>query len=323
MKAIIFKIWKCKGDIKETKSFFLLIGIFLLLIVPVFPHFISQTIGRAETSYIDFAYQTHISPNIIKDIFTYLIVNEVYAKENILPYVILGLFLYGVISSLEYNEKGLVFLMMWLFIPIAFAVILTNIISNLYIRYLTFILPSLLLISSRGIVAIPEGVNHLVRKAGVNSIKFNSLLIILVLIIVVLSSYPILNFYYNSKNYDWRGTAEFLEKNAEDGSNIVLVPGYNSKPFNYYYKADNKINILEYYLFDELIKLSNQNNTYLVITGDANALKTDELNKLLFWLDNNMEIKARLSGIDILKNVTTNNSSNKSLVKQKPHAGIT
>lgn len=313
---IIFKIWKYKNEkrnMKEIKSFFLLIGIFLLLIIPILSHFISQTMSRTGASNINFVYQTHLSINFMKEIFTYLLVNEFYGTESIHPYIILGLFLYGVYSSLEYHEKSIIFLTMWLFIPIALAAILTNIVSNLYIRYIAFVLPALLLISSRGIVAIPDRVNHLVRKAGFRSIKFNSFMIILILIIVVLSSYPILNSYYKSQNYDWRGTAEFIEKNAENGSNIVLVPGYNSNPFNYYYKSKNKTNVIEYSTFDEFVKLSNQNNTYLVKTGDIYGLKPDELNQLISWYKNNMKIAAQLSSITILKNVTTNDSS------YKPH----
>lgn len=300
---IIFKIWKCRENLKEIKHFFLLIGMFLLLITPVFPNFISQTISRAGPSNNVFAYQTQLSINFMKGIFTDLIVNEFFMEESILPYLILGLFLYGVFSSLENHEKSIMLLMMWLFIPIASAAVLTNIISSLYIRYIAFVLPALLLISSHGIVTIPDGVNRLVGKARAGSIKFNSLLIILVLIIIVLSTYPILSYYYESENYDWRGTAEFIEKNAEPGSNVVLVPGYNSGPFNYYYK-NNITNVIEYSSIDDFKKLFYQNNTYLIITSDVNALGKDKVSEILLFVRNNMELKVRLNLINIYKNNT-------------------
>lgn len=305
---IIFKIWKYrkyKESLKNIKSFFILVGIFCLLLVPIFSNFISETSGKAGTSYINYKYETHLSRDFIKEIFTYLIVNEFYTKESILPYIILGLFLYGVFSSLEYFGKSLVFLMMWIFLPIVFTAGLTNFISDLHIRYLVFILPALLLISSRGISAFPDAVNSAVKRS---KIKLNKLITLLILIIVVLSSYPILDYYYNTfKDYQWREAAEFLQKNAEDGSNIVLVPGYNIQPFSYYYKSNTKINILDYSTIDELIKISYQNNTYLVVTPDFYGLKPDEREKLIFWGEHNMEIKAQLSGINILKNTTTNN----------------
>ncbi|MFA4934815.1 MAG: glycosyltransferase family 39 protein [Candidatus Methanoperedens sp.] len=325
---IIFKIWKYKYNtvslpkpvrskkkkkmleyenkdekIKEIKSFFLLLGIFFLLILPILPLFISQTIGKAGISNINFAYQTHFTRDFLKEIFTYLIVDEFYEGESILLYIMLGLFLYGVFSSFKYPKERIIFLMMWLFIPVAFAAVLTNIVSNLQIRYIIFILPSLYLIASRGILAIPGGLHHLFRKDGDSSNKFNLAVIMFILIIVVQSSYPILNVYYNSKNYDWRGTAELIEKNVEDDSNIVLVPGYNNIPFNYYYKS-NKTNVVEYSTFDEFIKISNHNNTYLVITPDAYGIRQDEQKKLAPWIKNNMEFKAQLSGdITIFKNL--------------------
>lgn len=308
---MIYKIWdnkKYKKGQKDIKPIFALITLFCLLIVPVFSNFVSQTSGKAETSYFNFQYEAHLSRDFIKNIFTYLIVNEFYPKETILPYVILGFFLYGVFSSLKYFEKSISILMIWIFLPITFAAVLTNFISDLQIRYLVFILPALFLISSHGISTLPDGINHISKGSRTKSIKWNYLIIILSLIIVVLSSYPILNYYYSTfKDYQWREAAEFLGKNGEPGSNIVLVPGYNISPFSYYYKSKDK-SIIEYSTLDEFIKLSHQNNTYLVATQDVYGLKPDEFKRLLFWSGNNMEIEIKLSGINILKTSQINSS---------------
>lgn len=302
---IIFKIIKYKkdADLKEIKSFFRLIVIFILLIAPIIPIFISETFSRSEASYNDFQFQTHLSIDFLSGIFTYLNVNSYYDEESMFLQIMAVLFLLGLICSLK-NLKKTEFLLMWLFLPIIFAAIITDFISNLHIRYLIFILPALLLICSHGIVNIPNLINNLFKKNGEETKKLNSLLIVLILMIVILSSIPNLEYYYKSENYNWRGAAEFLEENAEDGSNVVLVPGFNSIPFNYYYKPEHKINVWGYSTIDNFIKLSFQNNTYLVITNDAYTLEPNDLEKLRFWLANKMEKKIELSSIYIYKNIT-------------------
>ncbi len=304
---IIFMLWKYKNekDFSTIKSFLLVLGIFCLLIAPIIPIFISQTLVKAQTTYIDYKYEFHISNDFIKEIFTYLIINEYYEKDSVLFYIILGLFLYGVFSSFTVSKKSTIFLLAWLFIPIASAAILANIISNLQIRYIVFVLPALLLITSRGIVAIAE------RRKSPSNIRnkltgLNSLAIVLVLLVITISSYPILDMYYKSENYDWRSTAKFLETNAEDGSNIVLIPGYNIVPFSYYY-SENRTNVLEYSSFDALSNLSYRNNTYVIISTDAMAIKPDELAMLRDWMRKNTEIKANLGYILVFKNTTKKN----------------
>lgn len=164
---IIFKLWTCKRDkkdIKETKSFFVLVGIYFLLIAPILLEYLSNPFKNSGTSYITFASQTQISVNFMQEIINFLILSPVYEKTSILPLIIMGFVLYGVYSSLDYFENSITLLTFWLFLPIVFAAILTPFIANLQIRYLLFILPALFLISSRGITAIPEGINHLSKK---------------------------------------------------------------------------------------------------------------------------------------------------------------
>lgn len=301
---IIFKIWKYRSEKNkdDIRSFCILAGIFLVLIAPALPIFISETTSKTASSNFKFNFQTDYSPDFIKNIIIYLVINEIFSDYSILPFIIMGLFLVGVFSSKDNYEKSITLLIMWLCIPIMAVFVLTGFISNLHIRYLVFVLPALLIISSRGILAIPEAVNNLIEKYGV---KLNSYIIISVIIIaIVSSSYPVLDNYYKSKEYDWRGAARFIENNAEENSNVILVPGYNSVPFNFYFKSENDINILEYSSFEDLVNISYQNNTYLIITADANGLQIDELRKLSIWRINNLEMKAELSSINIFKNVT-------------------
>lgn len=304
---IMFMIWKYKfnnRDPEETRSFFSIIGIFFLLIAPILPLLIMQTMGKAGESYIDFAYQTHISINFLNDISTYLIVNENYEGESIFKYFILTLFLYGFIGSLRSCRKSITFLSIWLFLPVLSALVLTNFISNLHIRYISFVLPAILLISSRGIVTIPDRLRVL-SKSKVEPVTFNMIGIISILLFISLVSYPILNSYYNSKDFDWRSAAEYMEKNAEDGSNIILIPEYNRIPFNYYYDG-TLTNVYGYASMENLIDLTFQNNTYLIATNDVAVLEPEELSRNVIWVDIRMENKAEFSGnINVFKNITS------------------
>lgn len=302
---IMFKIWVYKRDhkdIKEIKSFSILVGMFFLLIAPMLLNYLFTPFKNAGTSFIMFENQTNFSVDFVEKIIDFLIKGVIYRQDSILPFLIMGLVLYGFFSSLDYFENSITFLTFWLFLPLGFAAILTPYIANLQIRYLLFILPALLLISSHGIITIPDGINYLLKKIRIKPIKLNLLVIILILIIIALSYYPILNIFYNQyKNYQWRETAEFLQSNAENGSNIVLIPGYNNIPFSYYYKANSRVNVAEYSTFDEFIKLTHKNNTYLVVTGDVYALNPVEVKKLKDWAGNNMKLEAAFSSINVLK----------------------
>lgn len=122
------------------------------------------------------------------------------------------------------------------------------------------------------------------------------------LIIISLLTVPILNDFYNHfEDFQWRGTAEFLQNNAEDGSNIILVPGYNIIPFNYYYIENNNTRIIEYSTFNEFLNLTNKNNTYVVVTDDAYALDPNEVNKLSTFVSNNTKLIAQFPSVYIFK----------------------
>ncbi|MCZ7391764.1 MAG: glycosyltransferase family 39 protein [Candidatus Methanoperedens sp.] len=316
---IIFKIWKSHKNIKDLFNFFLLIGIFLLFIIPILQQFISQVTIRSGSSYINFVYQTHLTNQFMREIFTFLIMHEFVGDNNIIYYLYLGLLLYGTLSSFDFlrfsrnsdtftlHEKNIIFLVIWLFIPIAFSAILTNIISNLYIRYISFTLPAFLLISSHGIVTIPNGIISIINRVRkkVDLTKFYLLIVILIIIVVVLSTYPILNHWYKSENYDWKGASKFLEKNAEKNSNIILIPGYNSGPFKFYYKS-NDTNVIEYSPTYDLKRLLYQNYTYIVVTDDVNALGPSEVFKITQFISEDMEIDNEFSGgISIYRNRTS------------------
>ncbi len=321
LAIIIFKIGKSYKNVRELLNFFLLIGIFLLFIIPILPQFISQTTLRSGSSNIDFVYQTHLTIQFMREIFTYLVTNEL-VDDSIIYYLFMGLLLYGTISSFDYHgllknsdtisfthyEKSIIFLVMWLFIPIAFAAVLTNIISNLYIRYVSFILPALLIISSHGIVTIPNTAISIIKKVRKESniTIFNPLIVIGIIIILLISIYPILNDYYHREEYNWREASKFIEKNAEKNSNIILIPGYNSAPFKYYYMS-NDTNIIEYSSAYDLNKILYKNNTYIVITGDVYALEPSEGLNITEFIYEKMEIDTELSGISIYKNRTVLN----------------
>jgi uncharacterized membrane protein len=318
--VFIYKIAKSHNNKKQLYSFILLICIFLISISPIIHQFTSQFISRSGGSNSNFIYQTHLTNQFVREIFTYLITNEVVDDSNIY-YMYLGLLLIGVLFSIDFKdiiknsdssftseEKSIIFLAMWLFIPIIMAAALTNIISNLFIRYISFTLPALLLISSHGIVAISNLVNSRIgikTRKRIDLTKFNFVIILSILIIISMLSFPILYEIYQSKEYDWKGASKFIEENAERNSNIIMVPSYNSIPFQFYYK-NNDTNIIGYSSTYDLNKLLEQNNTYLVLTNDINALDPNDVSKIKTFINDKMQIDDKLSGINIYKNYSIN-----------------
>ncbi|MCK7520915.1 MAG: hypothetical protein MZV64_26085 [Ignavibacteriales bacterium] len=58
----------------------------------------------------------------------------------------------------------------------------------------------------------------------------------LMVILIGVINAPLLAEYYSGyTKEDWRGFAGIVQSKTRDGDMIVLLPGYMSVPFNYYY----------------------------------------------------------------------------------------
>lgn len=292
------EIWKY---VHNNRVNFLLMGIFLLSTIPIFSKIISQLSARSDPTHIDFVYQTHLSFNFLSEIFNFMLINE-FAGDKFVSYIYSSIIIFLMIMGtfLSFKNKR-IFTVIWLFIPIMIAAILTIYISNLYIRYLMFILPAIFLLTSRGAIEIMDNLNFSISTEKSNfNFRLDTLIAIFVLIILITTNFSLLSIYYKSKDNDWRDAAQFIKTTSNgDKDNIILIPGYNNNPFSYYYHGKT----IEYANFDNFTKIiGNGKDTYVIMTKDVYVFSNDELDKLGSWLFNNSKIIAEFPGhIKILK----------------------
>lgn len=120
-------------------------------------------------------------------------------------------------------------LLLWLLLPILAAFAVSKITTPIYVnRYLIGSSPALLLLVARGM-------SNLVN---LGSRKTTWLLLVLVLTAIAFLAIPRLETYYRSDTKEqWRGAAEFIVVNSEEGDAIVLDSWECRFPFGYYYEG--------------------------------------------------------------------------------------
>jgi hypothetical protein len=95
------------------------------------------------------------------------------------------------------------------------------------------------------------------------------------------------NYYSGYSKDDWRGFSGIMQKTTNPGDFVVLVPGYISQPFNYYYSntTDRTFEFSAYTANDlDAIDAQKNNNTtvYFIVTGDIYS--ADPSGDALAWL---------------------------------------
>lgn len=110
------------------------------------------------------------------------------------------------------------------------------------------------------------------------------------MVIVVLIGAPVLvNMYSGYTKEDWRGFSGQVQQATSPGDFVVVIPGYVTQPFNYYY-SNASDQTMEYgvYTGAELESISARkanNKIYYVITGDI--MSANPNGDAIAWLNNN------------------------------------
>lgn len=124
----------------------------------------------------------------------------------------------------------------------------------------------------------------------------------IIITILVLVSVPVLVNYYSSySNPDWRGFSNALAEKTKPGDLVIVVPGYNSLPLDYYY-ASAKSQTREYRATsaEDLERISSErgNSTmYFVVTRAIEASNPN--GDAVAWLENN----THFAGMDTTKGI--------------------
>jgi len=137
---------------------------------------------------------------------------------------------------------------------------------------------------------------------------FNSKTIIYgFLIFFFVISLPGLASYYSGfTKDDWRGFALGMHQEAKPGDYIVLVPGYISQPFDYYY-TNSSAGTFEFLAtnsteLNAINSIKANNSVYFIVTGDIYS--ADPSGNALQWLKENTRAVGSDTGIALFVSTT-------------------
>ena len=125
---------------------------------------------------------------------------------------------------------------------------------------------------------------YYVGIAGVYSLfkeKENKKMIfpVIFLWIVLLSMPGLIGYYTEGEYYDWRGAAGYLSDNKTEFDSLLVMPGYNSVPLEYYYTPEN-IEIMKISTMEELNFSFPDSRDYIIYTNDVRATDSRLFNRL-------------------------------------------
>jgi hypothetical protein len=130
----------------------------------------------------------------------------------------------------------------------------------------------------------------------------DNILFIAIFAIIAMSVVSSFMYYGTNSKEDWRGVGVFMEKTAYKGDVIVLVPGYDQIPFNYYYNNSTYGTIQHGVLSAaelDVIKAEHPGRVWYVMTGDIRAADPD--GDTLAWMEKNTRSFANYNGVLLLQ----------------------
>jgi uncharacterized membrane protein len=204
-----------------------------------------------------------------------------YVAAIYLTLVICGM-IYLIISDKKYGLLPAIFLT----VPIIMSVLLSSKMT-MNPRYLIYLIPIFF-------VTIAS-LYKLISKL----IKDSRLVYIVLACLLVLNAIPVYNYYTTPRSEDWRGYSKYLSGITNPGDVVVVLPGYVTQPFDYYYnnKTDGTIEYGAYTAAELESTLSQKttNNVYFVITSDIAAANPQ--GDATQWLESKTKLVRQYTGI--------------------------
>ncbi len=130
----------------------------------------------------------------------------------------------GVRAAMQGNrreEKGLTFALIYLVVPLAVAWLISQAKPLYADRYLLVFLPGYLLLAARGLATLTP-----------KAVRWGALALVVGLLLFGVWQMAVL-----PQNTDWRGAAAYVSERFEPGDVAVFYPGWNEKPFAYYWEG--------------------------------------------------------------------------------------
>lgn len=150
----------------------------------------------------------------------------------------------------HFFKDNIVFLVLWFLLPIGMVFTIQKFIS-LYIHYLITIVPAY----------------YILLSVGIQNLRRTYLKFSVIILLIYFSTIPLINFYSNPKNEQWKEVSRHVSENVHSGELIVLIDAYIADPFLHYYLGSNEIFIIsrkQTHLAESLI--TNHDTIWVIIS---------------------------------------------------------
>jgi 4-amino-4-deoxy-L-arabinose transferase-like glycosyltransferase len=282
---IIFTIReKLKNNIYDGKKILVALSAMTILILPL----IFVVLERYQTLTASPPTYGVLGPILIQE--TFIRFSGGYSPLSWPIAIIYLILMFAGLASLYLEDRNkCLFSAMFLVLPLVISVIISSRMT-MNPRYLIYLLPvyfALIAMSYRIFLRfIPN------RK-----------LLYAIIILIFVINVPLLFGYYTSfTKEDWRGFSQDVQNVTNDGDFIVVVPGYITQPFSYYYdnSTDRTIQILAYTGgdLDKIYQQKGNRSIYYIVTGDITAANPN--GDALAWLDEKSRLETEHTGIYLL-----------------------
>lgn len=284
LHAIITRASKLKGDIRQAKNLLAAFCTTLIIILPLL-FIVGERFFRLTGAPPTYGL---LGPILIQE--TFLRFSGGYSSLNgIITSLYIVLIIGGLIYLYTQDRNKCLFCAMFLLLPIAVSVLISSKMT-MNPRYLIYLLPVYFTL-----VAMCYPV--------IFRIIPNRNLLYLTIILIGIINAPLLTEYYSTyTKEDWRGFAGIVQEKTQDGDMIVLVPGYLSGPFNYYYSnvtdktfeygADNSTDL------ENIYRMRGNSSIFYVVTGDISAQNPE--GDAIAWLTEKARLEIQRTGILLL-----------------------
>lgn len=263
--ALAVQVKKIKEDIRNLKPVSLAIVLFTVICLPLIIVTI-QLFAKRSASAPTFGIQGF---GIIIETF-----KQISGFSEIAMYLLVILFIVGIVQAFILDKNKGIFLV-WV-------TVLTFVISY-FLSYRIPMVPRYLLFLNI-VFFIGIAVSY---KTFCTLINNRTVIYGFMVFLLVLSTPFLMNYYSGYSKDDWRGFSQIMQKATNQGDFVVLVPGYISQPFNYYYSntTDGTFEFSAYTAQDLAAIESQKKNTnavYYIVTGDIYS--ADPSGGSLAWL---------------------------------------
>ena len=284
LHALITLREKLKKDIHEGKKILIALGAMTVLILPL----IFVVLERYHTLTASPPTYGVLGTVLIQE--TFIRFSGGYSPLNWLIAIVYLFLMFGGLAFLYLEDRNkCLFSAMYLVLPLIISVIISSRMT-MNPRYLIYLLPVFFVLVAASFPVIFRFIPN--RK----------LLYAFIILIVAINA-PLLTGYYTSfTKEDWRGFSHIVQNVTKDGDFIVVVPGYISQPFSYYYDnaTDRTIQTGANTGKDlENIYLKKGNSSiFYVVTGDISAANPQ--GDALAWLSEKARLDTTRTGIYLL-----------------------